>query len=96
MRYYCSKTCGECVVAPPTIPPTTVPRTEQPIDQVDVECGKKAVGTRIVGGTNAKPGAWPWQITMDYTDHDAPHWCGGSIVTPYWIVYCSSLLWLWR
>lgn len=44
------------------------------------------MGTRIVGGTNAKPGAWPWQVTMDYTGHHGPHWCGGSIVTSYWIV----------
>lgn len=55
-----------------------------------MECGTrgrtKAVGTRVVGGTNAKPGSWPWQVAMDYTDHHAPHWCGGSIVTPHWIV----------
>lgn len=51
-----------------------------------VECGIRAVGSRIVGGTNAEPGEWPWQVTMDYTEHNAPHWCGGSIVTPHWIV----------
>ena len=39
-----------------------------------------------MGGTSAKPGAWPWQVTMDYTRHHASHWCGGSIVTPHWIV----------
>ncbi|XP_078342560.1 serine protease 1-like isoform X2 [Oculina patagonica] len=87
MKYYCSKTCGFCQVATAAPPPTTVPRTEQPIDQGSVECGTKAQGTRIVGGTNAKPGAWPWQITMDYKGHaEKPHWCGGSIVSPQWIV----------
>lgn len=85
MRYYCSKTCLQCGV-PTTQPPTTIPPTELPIDQGSVECGTRAVGTRIVGGSNAKPGAWPWQVTMDYTGHFAPHWCGGSIVTPYWII----------
>ena len=45
------------------------------------------MGTRIVGGTNAKPGAWPWQVTMDYKGHaEKPHWCGGSIIAPQWIV----------
>lgn len=52
-----------------------------------MECGTKVLGTRIVGGTNAKPGAWPWQVTMDYKGHaERPHWCGGSIVSPQWIV----------
>ena len=52
-----------------------------------VECGTRVMGTRIVGGTNAKPGAWPWQVTMDYKGHAAkPHWCGGSIIAPQWIV----------
>ena len=39
-----------------------------------------------MGGTNARPGAWPWQVTMDYKGHSGPHWCGGSIVTPHWIL----------
>ena len=60
----------------------------------NVECGTKAVGTRIVGGTIAKPGAWPWQVTMDNLKQaDQPHWCGGSIVSPQWIVsaaHCFS------
>ena len=51
-----------------------------------MECGKRAVHSRIVGGTDANPGAWPWQVTLDYSGHPGPHWCGGSIVTPDWIV----------
>ena len=51
-----------------------------------MECGKKAVHSRIVGGINAQPGSWPWQVTMDYTGELSPHWCGGSIITPEWIV----------
>lgn len=53
----------------------------------NVECGTRNLGNRIVGGTNAKPGAWPWQVTMDYKGHaEKPHWCGGSIVSPQWVV----------
>ncbi|KAL9959652.1 hypothetical protein ACROYT_G032992 [Oculina patagonica] len=52
-----------------------------------VECGTKVQGTRIVGGTDAVPGAWPWQVTMDFKAFPAlSHWCGGSIVSPQWIV----------
>ena len=40
-----------------------------------------------MGGSNAKPGAWPWQVTLDYKKHaEKPHWCGGSIVSPQWVV----------
>ena len=59
----------------------------------NVECGTKVTGTRIVGGTNAIPGAWPWQVTMDYKGQTGNHWCGGSIVSPQWIVsaaHCFS------
>ena len=51
-----------------------------------MECGRKKGGTRIVGGTDAQPGSWPWQVLLDYKEHEGPHWCGGSILTPYWIV----------
>ena len=52
-----------------------------------VECGTRVMGTRIVGSTNAKPGTWPWQVTMDYKGNTATtHWCGGSIIAPQWIV----------
>jgi len=87
MTKNCPATCNLCVQATssPT-PETPDPRTEQPIDQGSVECGTKGTGTRIVGGTNAKPGAWPWQVTMDYKGQTGNHWCGGSIVSPQWIV----------
>ena len=32
----------------------------------NVACGTRVQTARIVGGTIAKPGAWPWQVTMDY------------------------------
>ena len=52
----------------------------------NVECGMKKPGPRIVGGTNAYPGSWPWQVLMDFKPFEGPVWCGGSILTPYWIV----------
>ena len=54
-----------------------------------VECGTRPGHTRIVGGVAAKPGAWPWQISMDYKGVSGNHWCGGSIVAPNWIVTAS-------
>uniref|UniRef100_A0A096NIW2 Transmembrane protease serine 2 n=1 Tax=Papio anubis TaxID=9555 RepID=A0A096NIW2_PAPAN len=39
--------------------------------------------SRIVGGQNALPGAWPWQVSLHVQNI---HVCGGSIITPEWIV----------
>ncbi|KAK3723816.1 hypothetical protein QZH41_019493, partial [Actinostola sp. cb2023] len=90
LKYYCSRTCGFCKVPTTTRAPTTLPRTEKPIVHKDIKCGTKGKGnTRIVGGTKAKKGAWPWQITMNYKNNAAastPHWCGGSVIAPQWIV----------
>ncbi|KAG7516369.1 hypothetical protein JOB18_030087 [Solea senegalensis] len=50
-----------------------------------VECGKSsaAPNSRIVGGTEAKSGAWPWQVSLQI---NGQHLCGGSIISPYWIL----------
>jgi len=52
----------------------------------NVQCGTKKAGSRIVGGTDAQPGSWPWQVLLDNKAFKGPVWCGGSILTPYWVV----------
>lgn len=52
-------------------------------------CGKKGPGhTRIVGGKNAKPGDWPWQVNIDYEDNisNPGHLCGGTLITEEWVL----------
>ncbi|TRY56323.1 hypothetical protein DNTS_031855 [Danionella cerebrum] len=48
-----------------------------------IDCGR-SIGNRIVGGTtvNSK-GVWPWQVSLQYSGR---HLCGGSIITPQWIL----------
>lgn len=53
--------------------------------------------SRIVGGKNATPNSWPWQVSLrrlnDY-DNKYHHVCGGSIVDEYWILtagHCVSV-----
>ncbi|XP_070533440.1 transmembrane protease serine 9-like [Ptychodera flava] len=52
------------------------------------ECGRKpAVDTsssRIVGGTQARPGEWPWQVSLATSDNG--HTCGASILSNRWLL----------
>ncbi|XP_051257255.1 transmembrane protease serine 2 isoform X1 [Dicentrarchus labrax] len=50
-----------------------------------IDCGESsaAPSTRIVGGTEAVNGAWPWQVSLQIYNQ---HICGGSIISPYWIL----------
>ncbi|XP_056342233.1 acrosin-like [Oenanthe melanoleuca] len=43
--------------------------------------------TRIVGGTGAKPGSWPWIVSLQHPW--APHlghFCGGSLISTQWVL----------
>lgn len=48
------------------------------------ECGQRPrFNTRIVGGNLSSPGQFPWQVSLHFSSE---HLCGGSVVTPRWIV----------
>lgn len=42
--------------------------------------------SRVIGGSNAVPNSWPWQILLKT---DGRRMCGGSIISPYWVVTAS-------
>ncbi|XP_048587764.1 chymotrypsinogen B isoform X2 [Nematostella vectensis] len=47
-------------------------------------CGQRPVsGTRIVGGEEAVPHSWPWQLSLQMF---GMHNCGASLITPQWAV----------
>eukprot|EP00079_Xenopus_tropicalis_P030317 XP_012826214.1 PREDICTED: serine protease 27-like [Xenopus tropicalis] len=48
-----------------------------------LSCGSPLVSNRIVGGTDATDGAWPWQVSLDY---HGSHICGGSLIATQWIM----------
>ncbi|KAK7904238.1 hypothetical protein WMY93_016845 [Mugilogobius chulae] len=50
-----------------------------------IGCGvsSAAPATRIVGGTEAVIGAWPWQVSLQIR---GKHICGGSIISSSWIL----------
>ncbi|KPP71885.1 hypothetical protein Z043_109160, partial [Scleropages formosus] len=57
---------------------------------VSIDCGRQEVSSRIIGGTPAQLGQWPWQLSMHYL---GSHICGGSLVAPDFVVtaaHCFS------
>ncbi|XP_066041134.1 acrosin-like [Chamaea fasciata] len=43
--------------------------------------------TRVVGGTNAEAGAWPWLVSIqDSSIAGTGHLCGGSLISVQWVL----------
>lgn len=47
-------------------------------------CGlRMGYSSRIVGGNMSSLAQWPWQASLQFQGY---HLCGGSVITPVWIV----------
>ncbi|XP_068100118.1 serine protease 27-like [Hyperolius riggenbachi] len=47
-------------------------------------CGSPQFSSRIVGGSDAIEGEWPWQVFIRHVgDSD---YCGGSLISPEWVL----------
>jgi len=49
-------------------------------------------GDRIVGGTEAGIGEFPWQVSLRNFLSGISHFCGGSIIHPSWILTAAHCL----
>ncbi|XP_010599062.1 serine protease 38 [Loxodonta africana] len=45
-------------------------------------CATETQG-KILGGQDAPPGRWPWQVSLQYNGH---HICGGTILDQHWVL----------
>lgn len=52
-------------------------------DETQCDCGLRQFSSRIVGGTNASEGEWPWQASLQVRGN---HICGGALISDQWVV----------
>nr|XP_017508489.2 transmembrane protease serine 11D isoform X1 [Manis javanica] len=76
---------GNLEMSPPTeIMPIT---SQDTIDFFTKECGARpdliTLSERIIGGTRAEEGDWPWQVSLQLNNI---HHCGGVLISNTWIL----------
>ncbi|XP_074428692.1 acrosin-like [Larus michahellis] len=61
-------------------------------DSCGATCGLRPMAyhygtSRVVGGTDAQPGAWPWIVSIqDPWEAGTGHICGGSLISSQWVL----------
>ncbi|XP_068161888.1 chymotrypsin-like protease CTRL-1 [Antennarius striatus] len=55
------------------------------------DCGQAPLSTRILGGTNATAGAWPWQASIHLVPFGM-HVCGGTLINDQWVLTAAHCL----
>ncbi|XP_036973990.1 transmembrane protease serine 13a [Acanthopagrus latus] len=48
-----------------------------------MDCGRQQSTSRIIGGSVAKVGQWPWQLTLHFR---GSHVCGGVLISPDFVL----------
>uniref|UniRef100_A0A674K742 Transmembrane serine protease 15 n=1 Tax=Terrapene triunguis TaxID=2587831 RepID=A0A674K742_9SAUR len=58
-----------------------------PLPFLILACGKRLItqeiGAKIVGGSDAKEGAWPWVVSLFFNERPT---CGASLISDEWLV----------
>ncbi|XP_016102034.1 testisin [Sinocyclocheilus grahami] len=56
---------------------------------VTTDCGVAPLNTRVVGGTDAPAGNWPWQVSVHYK---STHICGGTLIHSQWVMTAAHCI----
>ncbi|XP_023129652.3 chymotrypsin-like elastase family member 2A [Amphiprion ocellaris] len=59
-------------------------------------CGLPAfppLASRVVGGADARPHSWPWQISLQYNNRgEWKHDCGGTLISNQWVLTAAHCI----
>ncbi|XP_030050856.1 transmembrane protease serine 12 [Microcaecilia unicolor] len=90
MRWKLCALCGALLLL--IYSPGATPGSSLLGSEVEV-CGLRPLvdmpmGSRIVGGHDALPGAWPWQASLQTFEriHGYRHHCGGTLISNSWVL----------
>ncbi|XP_023388419.1 chymotrypsin-C [Pteropus vampyrus] len=51
------------------------------------------LSARVVGGDNARPHSWPWQISLQYLKNDTwRHTCGGTLIASNYVLTAAHCI----
>ncbi|XP_026307901.1 chymotrypsin-like elastase family member 2A [Piliocolobus tephrosceles] len=49
--------------------------------------------TRVVGGEEATPNSWPWQVSLQYSSSGSwHHTCGGTLIANSWVLTAAHCI----
>lgn len=67
----------------------------EPLDSIPSDSILDNQQPRIIGGTTASNGAWPWAAAILHAsvqDSYSAQFCGGSLITPYWVLTAAHCI----